>query len=78
MTDPKDGRINLSPLDASERISDLERSAAYCQQEVSAVIEAYQLPRLCAPQVFQAKRHLRLAEEHFRCAAELAAKGGAD
>ena len=40
MADARDGRTNLSPLDASERITDLERSAAYCQQEVSAVLEA--------------------------------------
>ena len=76
--DQKEPRIRLNRADAADRITGLEQSADYCHQEVEAVMETYQLPSLAVPQVFQAKRHLRLAVEHLNCAADLAAKGGID
>ena len=78
MNDQKEPRIRLNRADAADRIKGLEQSADYCHQEVEAVLEAYQLPSLSVPQVFQAKRHLRLAVEHLNCAADLATKGGTD
>ena len=76
--DQKEPRIRLNRADAADRITGLEQSVDYAQQEVEAVMETYQLPSLSVPQVFQAKRHLRLAVEHLNCAADLAAKGGID
>ena len=78
MKTDKPERIALSRADAADRIQELERSADYCQQELESVMDHYQMPRFSTPQIYQAKRHLRLAVEHLACAAELAAKGGAD
>lgn len=73
--DQKEPRIRLNRADAADRIAELEQSVDYCQQELDALLETYQLPSLSVPQVFQAKRHLRIAVDHLNCAADLAAIG---